>query len=451
MRKILIYIENKGNEQLLCSLLEERYEIVKFHKDEILNEKIDLCIIDGLALKQIEELVAVRKKTEHPIFFPVMAVISKRDVNLITKQLLKSIDKLVTTPIQRLEFQARVEILMRTRLISLELEEKNNILKKEAFERKKAEDEIVLLNKSLEKKIYERTVELEKINVGLSNEIMERKLAGVAPMEAKINLERDSFDIWITAEKDSFITENFEEKDINIKRLLIAEDDEVSRNIIVTMLKKKGYEVVTVKNGNEAVEIFDKGEFDLILMDINMPYLDGFSATTQIMIREKYNNKHTPIIAMTAHTLIGDKEKCINAEMDDYISKPINLNKIMDIIQKYAKSENNNKKNNRDFFNETVFNLMEASDIDRATCEELINDFNIHTVKMLKNIEKHITENNLKEAGILLHQLKGSAGNIRAKEISSLALMAEKAIEKLDNEMLVSCLKEIEASLMKLM
>jgi len=123
--------------------------------------------------------------------------------------------------------------------------------------------------------------------------------------------------------------------DNGTKTILIAEDDDVSRKLIVTFLQKKGFRTLVSKNGEEAIEILRKTNVDMVLMDIQMPICDGFCATKQIRILENEKNKHTSIIAMTAYALDGDKEKCLEMDMDDYISKPIDFRIVYDMILNY--------------------------------------------------------------------------------------------------------------------
>jgi len=225
------------------------------------------------------------------------------------------------------------------------------------------------------------------------------------------------------------------------KKVLLAEDDLVSRKIVTILLKTKGFEVVAVENGKEVVSAYEKDKFDLILMDVNMPYLDGFSATAQIRLLEKNHSYYTPIIAMTAYALNGDREKCLEAGMDDYLSKPIDLSRAMELINKYVfvdKIESNN------IFADAVFALMEATGFDKHTSKELLNGYYEQGVKLVDGIKKNISENNLEGAGLLLHQLKGSAGNVRANEIAKEALMAEQALLVMDLKLLDSLLKKIE-------
>ncbi|WP_378957185.1 ATP-binding protein [Pelosinus sp. sgz500959] len=141
--------------------------------------------------------------------------------------------------------------------------------------------------------------------------------------------------------KEIVFHERIQYKNPGLKTVLLAEDDLVSRNMVTTLLKKNGFKVIAVENGKEAIDAFEKEKIDVILMDINMPYLDGYSATKEIKSREKDMNCCTPIIAMTAYALKGDREKCLAVGMDDYISKPININQVIDIIQKYLKTGSN--------------------------------------------------------------------------------------------------------------
>lgn len=122
----------------------------------------------------------------------------------------------------------------------------------------------------------------------------------------------------------------------NIK-LLIAEDDEVSRLVLYNFASSKGWNVETFSNGLDAVLRFEQSQFDLIIMDAQMPVLDGYSATTRIREIELLRGTRTPIIAITANALSGDKEKCIQAGMDDYLSKPLNFIDFYEMIDKWIK------------------------------------------------------------------------------------------------------------------
>lgn len=133
--------------------------------------------------------------------------------------------------------------------------------------------------------------------------------------------------------------ETTQEKNSERKKVFLAEDDLVSRKMVTIILEKNGFEVIAVDNGKEAVSAFEREKFHLILMDINMPYLDGYSATAIIRLKEKDLRCHTPIITMTAYALKGDREKCLESGMDDYLTKPIDFSQVLEKIRKYVKRE----------------------------------------------------------------------------------------------------------------
>ncbi len=117
-------------------------------------------------------------------------------------------------------------------------------------------------------------------------------------------------------------------------RVLIAEDNLVNQRVAVFMLEKQGHLVRAVMDGVEAMSALDKGVFDLLLMDIQMPRLDGLKTTRMIRDRELETGAHLPIIAMTANAMKGDREKCIEAGMDDYVSKPLNARQLAETIHR---------------------------------------------------------------------------------------------------------------------
>jgi len=114
--------------------------------------------------------------------------------------------------------------------------------------------------------------------------------------------------------------------------ILLVEDNVVNQRLGLKLLEKWGYTVDVAENGHIALEKWHTNTFDLILMDCMMPELDGFEATRAIREQEKQTGSHIPIVAMTANAMIGDREKCLNAGMDDYISKPIQRGQLFDII-----------------------------------------------------------------------------------------------------------------------
>ncbi len=116
-------------------------------------------------------------------------------------------------------------------------------------------------------------------------------------------------------------------------RILLAEDNAVNQLVVVRMLEREGHEVVVASNGKEALTAFATQQFDLIVMDAQMPELDGFETTALIREKEKSSGKHIPILAMTAHAMKGDRERCLAAGMDDYIAKPVRAHEFRERIK----------------------------------------------------------------------------------------------------------------------
>jgi two-component system sensor histidine kinase/response regulator len=122
-------------------------------------------------------------------------------------------------------------------------------------------------------------------------------------------------------------------------RVLLAEDNAVNQMLAVRLLEKHGYAVVIAVNGREAIAAFKRESLDVILMDIQMPEMDGFEATVAIREREKSTGGHIPIIAMTAHSLVGDEERCLAAGMDGYVSKPIRTHQLFSTMERFLVKE----------------------------------------------------------------------------------------------------------------
>lgn len=113
-------------------------------------------------------------------------------------------------------------------------------------------------------------------------------------------------------------------------RILLAEDNIVNQKLAHGVLSRQGHDVTIANDGGEAIDALEREQFDVVLMDVQMPGMDGFEATKAIRLAEKSTGKRQPIIAMTAHAMAGDRELCLEAGMDEYVSKPIRVNELMD-------------------------------------------------------------------------------------------------------------------------
>jgi CheY-like chemotaxis protein len=120
-----------------------------------------------------------------------------------------------------------------------------------------------------------------------------------------------------------------------VLRVLVAEDNAVNQRLAARLLEKRGHRVTVTANGREAVEALADQTFDLVLMDVQMPEMDGFEATALIREKEQHKGGHIPIIALTAHAMKGDKDRCLAAGMDGYLAKPIRPQELDDALETY--------------------------------------------------------------------------------------------------------------------
>ena len=121
-------------------------------------------------------------------------------------------------------------------------------------------------------------------------------------------------------------------------RVLLVEDGRVNQLVAIKLLEDRGHSVAVASNGREGLELFARSPFDAILMDLQMPEMDGFEATRRIREEEAASGTHTPIIAMTANAMRGDREKCLDAGMDDYVAKPVRSAELFSTVEKFARS-----------------------------------------------------------------------------------------------------------------
>jgi CheY-like chemotaxis protein/HPt (histidine-containing phosphotransfer) domain-containing protein len=119
-------------------------------------------------------------------------------------------------------------------------------------------------------------------------------------------------------------------------RVLLAEDNPINQKVAVALLKRWACDVTVVSDGKQAVDILREHRFDVVLMDCHMPVMDGYQATAAIRAFELHSGRHTPIVAMTANALQGDRERCITSGMDDYVPKPVKPDVLRAALQRWA-------------------------------------------------------------------------------------------------------------------
>jgi signal transduction histidine kinase/DNA-binding response OmpR family regulator len=153
------------------------------------------------------------------------------------------------------------------------------------------------------------------------------------------------------------VTRHTLREDKRRSRVLLAEDNAVNQTLAVRLLEKRGYSVKVAGNGAGVLEALEKEQFDVVLMDIQMPGMDGIQATEAIRAKEKLTGGHVPIIAMTAHALKGDEERCISAGMDRYISKPIRTSELYSTIENLLADKGPTRANDREALSDLPLRL----------------------------------------------------------------------------------------------
>lgn len=228
--------------------------------------------------------------------------------------------------------------------------------------------------------------------------------------------------------------------------ILLAEDNIVNQKLAIRLLEKRGHTVVVAENGRKAVEAFEKERFDLILMDGSMPEMDGFEATVAIREMEKETGNHIPIIALTALALKGDREKCLQAGMDDYVSKPIRREEFFKTIEKLT-PETEEKTEGSD---EIVFDKAEALDRaadDEEFLKELINVFIEESPAHMSGIKKAVDSADSEALRKSAHKLAGALSGISANA----ACKTAKKMELMGKESKMDKIKETYDRLVKAM
>ena len=214
--------------------------------------------------------------------------------------------------------------------------------------------------------------------------------------------------------------------------VLVAEDDETSQQLIQIILESRGVNVKMVEDGDKAIEyvtqMHQDNSLDFILMDINMPYKNGIDATYEIKEYEKSNKmKHTPIIALTANAITGDKEKYINLGMDDYLSKPIKYPELFDVLDEYLLKTKHSLKQkdeiSNSFKNSLSYSLEDSAKVVGISTEKFTTIFEkfVNTFDdKLSVLKKYIKDDNIEELSNTAHSLKGASGNMNITQMYEL-------------------------------
>ena len=241
----------------------------------------------------------------------------------------------------------------------------------------------------------------------------------------------------------------------NPLRILVAEDLPFNQKFILRLLQRRGHQVTLVENGKQAIDAINRTSFDLVLMDVQMPEMDGLEATRIIRQQEKSSGNHVPIIAMTAHAMKGDRDRCIAAGMDNYISKPISSETLLRTIRLLAPPspdescvDTTDNANNQPPIDEKE--LLSAFDNDRTLLKEIVELF-ISDYPALMEILRESLET--RDASLLrrtAHDLKGMLKNFQAESGAEKAYQLEQLGHKDDFSGTDDLLRSLSKELAKL-
>ncbi|HEY9677983.1 MAG TPA: response regulator [Drouetiella sp.] len=221
------------------------------------------------------------------------------------------------------------------------------------------------------------------------------------------------------------------------RKILLAEDNVVNQKVVTLLLKQLGLTFDVVDSGQKAVQAVQKSVYSMILMDCQMPEMDGFEATKAIRKLESLRGTYTPIVAVTALAMVGDKERCIAAGMDDYMSKPIDrhmlkikldhwlqkdiVQKNQDLARKFAPQDS--------VANEDIpIDFNELKEFYGADMSDVLATYVENTDKLLVDISKAILDRKETQLAYMAHELKGSSASVGAKGIAKLGLFLERAV-----------------------
>jgi two-component system sensor histidine kinase/response regulator len=217
-----------------------------------------------------------------------------------------------------------------------------------------------------------------------------------------------------SSDKPALITRHaLREKNMTTHKLiLLAEDNIVNQKVAVRQLQKLGFRADAVANGREAVEALERIPYDVVIMDCQMPEMDGYEAAAKIRRREG-ETKHTIIVAMTANALQGDREKCIAAGMDDYISKPVKSEELAKVLERVFAGSNNDK-DEVSCVEKEFSTPVDMARLHEAMGDELFEIVDIYLVQMSENLEKlraAIDTGNAGEVDLIAHNCAGTSAN----------------------------------------
>ncbi|MEO5720976.1 MAG: response regulator [Chthoniobacterales bacterium] len=218
-------------------------------------------------------------------------------------------------------------------------------------------------------------------------------------------------------------------------QILVVDDNAVNRSVAAGILEKQGHKISLATNGREAVTLARRGRFDVILMDVQMPEMDGLAATARIRTAEAAGDRRTPIVAMTARAAADDRERCLAAGMDDYVSKPVSKEKLLEVIGRLGEiapvlPERAAPSVRRSEFEFSAARLLEQFEGDEALLLRVADLFRESASELMERLEEESAAGHASGIARAAHTLRGSLGNMTAQHAARLAGEIEELAQK---------------------
>jgi signal transduction histidine kinase/CheY-like chemotaxis protein/HPt (histidine-containing phosphotransfer) domain-containing protein len=213
--------------------------------------------------------------------------------------------------------------------------------------------------------------------------------------------------------------------------ILVAEDNAINQRLVTALLEKAGHRVTLASNGNEALSRWRESDFDLILMDVQMPDTDGFEATHQIRHQEQSSGMHVPIVATTAHAMMGDRDRCLQAGMDEYLSKPIDRQELLEVLARQTTKRSVTTLQNGGPMHSQKPEIVNKADVlsrldgDEDLFREIVVIFLADSQSLVEQVSAAIARQDPEGVERTAHKLKGAVGTFTKGKALSAAQQLE--------------------------
>ncbi len=237
-------------------------------------------------------------------------------------------------------------------------------------------------------------------------------------------------------------------------RILVVDDHDANRILARKILQRRGHHCVEARSGREALEIWRAEPFDVIILDVQMPEMDGFDVLQQIRQREQRSGKHVPIVTLTAHAMKGDREKCIAAGADAYLPKPLEAKQLVQLVEQLTDSApptaTDAQSANIAQFDRDFTNALERMDGDEALLAEQMSFFLNDGPALVEQIETAAAQHDARQLELAAHRLKGLLAAYDAEPAADLARSLEESARTGSSDQAVETLKKLEPHVVQL-